>query len=69
MEQEGGAHKKADKEMRRVFNLGIGLVLVISKDTIEETREKLSHLKPGHTIIARRKTSSKEEENRVNFTW
>lgn len=43
----------SDKEMRRTFNLGIGLVFIVSKDAVSEVTEKLSSVNENPFVIGK----------------
>ncbi len=57
------------KEMRRVFNLGIGMVLIVSPEHIEKIRFALRHSGEPDSIVIGRIKESDEGEEKVVFTY
>lgn len=60
--------KVSNEEMRRVFNLGIGMILIVSKEDVRKVRFALTHQgELDNIIIGEIKKAEKEEK--VIFTY
>lgn len=57
----------SDKEMRKVFNLGIGMVLIVPQESWEKIGSRLRRFCAGHTRIGKIKKA--ETEKKVVFTY
>lgn len=64
-----GIEKVSDKEMRRVFNLGIGLVLIVPSNDVEIVRGTLTTFGEPTIIIGTIKKTRSKREKRVFFTY
>lgn len=61
--------KIPNREMRRVFNLGIGMVLIVPKEFAEEIRNVLFHQGEPDSMIIGRIKKSKGNKEKVIFTY
>ena len=59
----------SDKEMRRVFNLGIGMILIVASDNLETVQRILNHQgKPISPLIGEIK-KTRSQKKKVVFTY
>jgi len=61
--------KVSDNEMRRVFNLGIGLVLIVPSRQVKATREILAEYGEPTNIIIGAINRTRSKKKKVVFTY
>ncbi len=61
--------KVSNEEMRRVFNLGIGMVLIVPKEFVKEIRNVLFHQEEPKSIMIGEIKKRKKGEDKVVFTY